>query len=215
MNGFDYKKWVCSFLKNNPENLYTSYRKCQDNYIGKLSIAGEKWFIQKEARYENKGLILRKRTTKNEKIVIILESPHRDEFMLNFTAPALGKTGEKIHTHLHRLLYNYNLLNCKETEIYIVNAIQFQCSLGFETSKYRDKIFKELWRQKGVKTSLMRRIKRISPSIIINAITSIKTGKTTIKKDLTKYLKSLSVPVWEASSHPVKWDKSTTFKRIY
>lgn len=174
MNGFDFKKWVFDFLNCNPENLYTSYRKCPDNYVGMLSIHGENWFIQKGARYENKRLILRKRNTKKEKIVIILESPHRDEFMLNITAPALGATGEKIHTYLYSLLYNYNLLNSRAAEIYIVNSIQFQCSLGFETSKYRDKIFKKLWAQKGVKASLIRRIKRIAPSIIINAITKIK-----------------------------------------
>ena len=214
MNAFDFKKWVCGFLNSNPKNIYTSYRKCPDNYVGMLSIRGENWFIQKGARYENKRLVLRKRNTKKEKIVIILESPHRDEFMLNLTAPALGATGEKIHRYLYNLLYNYNLLNSRETEIYIVNAIQFQCSLGFETSKYRDKIFKELWAQNGVKASLIRRIKRIAPTIIINAITKIKKGNTTIKEELSNDLKNLDFSIWEASTHPVKWDKATTLKKI-
>lgn len=96
----------------------------------------------------------------------------------------------------------------KHTEIFLVNVVQYQCSLGFETNKCRNEIFKAFWNKKETKRSLKRRLKRISPDLIINAMTSI--GK--IKSELTNILKEWGHHVWVADTHPACWNNKTTIK---
>ena len=215
MCSFNFKQWVLKFLNESPKNIYTVYRKCPDNYIGTISKNSSNLFVQKELRYQNKEKLLKVSKKNIAKIVLLLESPHKDEFMINLTAPALGTTGEKIHSYFHKLLSKYAILTDIQMEVYIVNIIQFQCSLGFNTKKYRDKLFKELWEKPQTRRSLKRRIKKINPQIIINATTYIKSGQSTIKEEVTKYLKLLGIKIWEASMHPVLWNDSTTLKEIF
>lgn len=73
--------------------------------------------------------------------------------------PALGTTGEKIDKYLPNLLLNYKLINDNDSETYIVNMIQYQCSLGFKSTVFRNDIFKLMWTDKA-KNNLMRRIKK-------------------------------------------------------
>lgn len=75
--------------------------------------------------------------------------------------PACGSTGRNIKKYLPSVLFNY-LPAINETSrlitydlnkqiqngdycIALINAIQYQCSLGEDTLKYRDKIFSEMW----------------------------------------------------------------------
>ena len=56
--------------------------------------------------------------------------------------------------------------------IMLVNAIQYQCSLGKETKYYRDAVFDEMWKEEdGDEQSLKVRLEKINPDIIINCCT--------------------------------------------
>lgn len=80
-----------------------------------------------------------------QKIILVLESPHIDEFNLRrcskrmycnslinpLPAPARGRTGENIKHYLPHL-FNTPIFN--QYKVAIINPIQYQCSLGVSTS---------------------------------------------------------------------------------
>ncbi|MCR4661600.1 MAG: hypothetical protein K5765_06330 [Clostridia bacterium] len=202
-----FKKYVRNCLRVLPKNVNTCYLHCRDNYVGTISKSRENLFILKELRYENKKYLYGVNSNK-KRIIILLESPHINEFNRNLIAPALGTTGEKLHLYLHKLLYNNGLLNETEYCIFLVNAIAYQTSLGFATTIYRDKIFRDLWEKNSIKNSLIRRINRINPSIIINASTA------KFKKMMTKFLKEkFQCDIWEADKHPFVWNNKTSIEK--
>ena len=187
--------------------VYTSHKKCRDNFVGCINTRESQLFIQKEFRFNNRRKLLKRTNTKLEKIVVLMESPHRDEFGVNLTAPALGETGERLNTYLPKILLANGLLSSKNTEIYLVNTIPYQCSLGFETKFCRDIIFEALWKNKRTKKSLFRRLERISPTVILVAMTAIKNGK--YKSEIINLLKDKEYSVWSSDTHPSQWNKNT------
>ncbi|MCI7213793.1 MAG: hypothetical protein MR467_06620, partial [Bacillales bacterium] len=73
--------------------------------------------------------------TKLKKVALILESPHKDEFDIYYRPllPANGLTGKKIYEKLGSKMNNKALLNRSFVyEIYIINPVQYQCSLYHE-----------------------------------------------------------------------------------
>ena len=104
------------------------------------------------------------------KVLLILESPHKSEFAKNndgkFTAkwPAAGRTGHNIHKHLKKYV--------QDMPICIINAVQYQCSLNKHTSQYRNKVFTEAW-ENGYRGDFIERLNRYyrDNDIIINACT--------------------------------------------
>ena len=166
-------------------------------------------------------------------IVIVLESPHINEFFKDNNewqsiGPACGKTGQNLHKWLPEVLLNYfpckigtkdthykaDHYSCKDIEageyaIKLVNAIQYQCSLGNETTPskkskeqeqyYRDDMFVELWENNTeVSESFIERVKESSPGIIINCCTKgdfgkdEKTLKDRVQKGIDKIYKDLN-----------------------
>lgn len=125
-------------------------------------------------------------------IVIVLESPHTGEFFedentWSAIGPACGTTGENLYKWLPEVLLNYvpcsvdpkdataTYNNIKEIsdgeyKVFLINAIQFQCSLGKSTTEYRDAVFASMWSD-DVKASFQERLERCSPNIIINCCT--------------------------------------------
>jgi hypothetical protein len=53
----------------------------------------------------------------------------------------------------------------------LINAIQYQCSLGVATKHYRDEVFTKLWGNKLLRNNFNQRIKNFQPDIIINSCT--------------------------------------------
>ena len=123
-------------------------------------------------------------------IAIVLESPHKDEFnreSKKAIGPACGSTGRNIKKYLPSVLFNYlpaideafglikydsnKQIQNGEYCIALINAIQYQCSLGEDTSEYRDKIFSKMWELKKVKDDFIKRLKNSKPSVIINCCT--------------------------------------------
>lgn len=111
-----------------------------------------------------------------EKVVILLESPHRDEYDYSFKpiGPAQGVTGNNIEKFLKELCESLNLDKNKEYLFILMNPIQWQCSLGSFYDKiliatFRNNIWSELF--KKYKEEFKSQIELYNPTIIINACT--------------------------------------------
>lgn len=198
-------------IKNNSHNNFmtvdTSFKKCPDNYIGYVSNTESNLFAIANLRCANRGKIKIKKLTDRQRIVVILESPHKSEFRSQLIAPALGVTGERIHSHLWKILQNAALLTKEKQDVYLVNAIQYQCSLGFDTSIYRDMIFNAVWKKK--EGDLLSRIRKIKPSIIIVASTDA------FNKRIVNCVKRFKEDnVWQADSHPSVWHNGTRINKV-
>ena len=187
------------------ENIHTCFEVCPDNYIG--DIEGEK-FISPNDRYkaskEEKTSQLGKSAEEN--IIILLESPHIDEFKKNLTAPALGETGNRLNSYLEDLLKNYLVAKSK-AKLFLVNAIQYQCSLGFSTDCVRNFVFNQLFNEDTFKKDLKERIDKQNPKIIVIATTSFCRKK--IKDWVLNEYKDNKVSIYEADSHPSVWTSKT------
>ena len=186
--------------------IYTCFDKCKDNYV--LTIDGEN-YINPIERYKNKKLVenLAIDKTNSKRIVILLESPHKDEFTKKFNAPALGKTGEKLDYYLSCLLKKFKYVN-KGDKVFLVNAIQYQCSLGYPTSCVKKRVFNYLFEKDEVKKDLIERIKRIDPDIICISTTSFcreKVQKLIVESFTDKVIIS-------SDSHPSMWTTKTKIK---
>ncbi|WP_107038466.1 hypothetical protein [Brumimicrobium mesophilum] len=91
----------------------------------------------------------------NKKIFFILESPHKDEYDStgNGIRPAngtsSGSAGGNFNKSILDVLDLFNLnKKCFSNgtyEIYILNAVSFQTSLGHTTDEYRTVLFRLLW----------------------------------------------------------------------
>lgn len=134
----------------------------------------------------------------SNKIYFILESPHKAEFEKGRAiGPAQGETGKRFNECLINVL---SLLQFRDScfpkgfyDISIINAIQYQASLGLNPENYRTVTFQLLWNEFG-KKDFIERLKQITKSTnscyIINACTkgnklSISKAKDLIEK--TKY----------------------------
>lgn len=91
--------------------------------------------------------------------------------------------------------------------IYVVNSIQYQCSLGVVTKEFRDYVWLTLWLDEEIRKDFINRLKIINPSVILNCcinrshkrkikndIISLNHSKTS-KKISLKYLKTIKYNV--------------------
>ena len=137
------------------------------------------WTLSNKTRISNYGW---------DSIIVILESPHVDEFnsanrlplvkdesFINIFASAFTKS-----TTLKKL--NVTLNQSTFYKVYLINAIQLQCSLGMPTQYYRDYVFCYYWER--LKTDFENRLKTIiknSKSVlaVVNLCTKGSHGKCT------------------------------------
>lgn len=162
---------------------------------------------------KNNKIIAKKRIEKNKNyILIVLESPHKDEYKeLVPIAPAQGTTGDRIKLKLpiiKKIVETIKKIN--KFEVIIINPVPYQTSLyslydriqepkdsGNIEPKDSDKIDQKLksfvWKQmwcsnyKNCKTEFKKNIERISPVYIFNCCTS------EFKEDISKELEGKSV----------------------
>lgn len=127
-------------------------------------------------------------------IVIILESPHKDEYdnkidCLSPIAPAQGTTGDLIFKKFVQIIRNsaeiLRLLDKNEYRVLLVNPIPYQTSLYFlhkqnlksVYSTLRDKVWIEQWERNEIHKTLFNNVlNKIKPSLILNCCTSKLTG---------------------------------------
>lgn len=114
-----------------------------------------------------------------KRIVLILESPHRDEFKEGKDGvPANGTTGINIETHfdlfINRIIEKNSEIELDgDYEALIINSLEYQCSMGFSTGHFRTLSFIGIW-FKGGKERFEKRLKDLkleAGDIIVNACT--------------------------------------------
>ena len=170
-------------------------------------------------------------------LVIVLESPHSDEYGCSVTepiAPARGKTGESMHKHLGKILnassrLKDSLPDGESVRVVITNPVPFQTSAyaihgGRLKQKHwkplRDAIWKALWDlkkpnpQNGAKPCFVLqkkfcdKLRSYNPIAIINACTNM--GQSKVTKTLCD---RCIAPLYEAD-HPSSWRSDTKLTRI-
>ena len=152
---------------NNGDNVVDEVR-------GYLVFQNNDWVLIGVAQFQSN---YKKR--KKEKIALILESPHKDEFSANYVPirPANGVTGKKIEKKIGQKANSWNLTKTTAYEINIINAIQFQCScwnqLGVFDRKLRNSVFRVLFNPNmgNLKQHFIMRLQNYKPNIIVNACT--------------------------------------------
>ncbi|TSI02523.1 hypothetical protein [Lysinibacillus sp. BW-2-10] len=162
---------------------------------------------------------------KNKSIVIILESPHNEEYETNTEklipiAPAQGQTGRKIERHIQHLIQQLKLFHVLEENgmyrINIINAIPFQTSLHYIHEKplnnyyreLRDKVWLKMWSElPTIKQDFLKLMEGLKKdSIVINACP--KSLKPFINQELIPFSQRYSL---FESNHPSStevWTKS-------
>lgn len=184
--------------------------KCLDQAVGVLEVSVNngmghvKWRVNNIKKTDDSGKRVEANNTADYKsMVIVLESPHRDEFTKrNNTAkqeargPAMGHTGDCISEALCKNIFcyltmrNYSDLGAYSNFntaiengqycVHFVNAIQVQCSLGLALSEYeavKKSNLKGLWDKKIVRDDFVERLKKRKPAVIINCCTDVLQNK--------------------------------------
>ncbi len=155
-------------------------------------------------------------------IILILESPHKDEYdyipIFKPKAPAQGITGTQICEKFEKIINNHLdelQLNDSEYRILIINPIPYQTSLFYfhnngMINNIRDFVWKTLWDEKN--TSLKKEfgsiVQKINPELIINACTSELSKVLTPELLTEKYEKFGKYKIY----HPSSWWRYTIEK---
>ena len=119
-------------------------------------------------------------------IVLILESPHQDEFSRMFEpiAPAQGETGIQIEAHICDLLRRIPsaIMDNQIYNLLIVNPVPCQTSLNYlhkmplqgVYKTLRDKVWKCLWENDStkIKKEFIKTIETLKPKLILNLCTA-------------------------------------------
>ncbi|ANU38291.1 hypothetical protein RJD38_18970 [Vibrio scophthalmi] len=217
-NNSGYLKKRCDGLLIKPE-FFNESKSVKDTYRYILSYQKSNWQLIKPSRtpisrdFENFEV-----QQKTNNIVVLLESPHREEFTDDYNpiAPACGTTGlyfqQYFSSHVLPLLQGLGLTLDQDMEyaIILVNPVPFQTSLvAIHGSKklqkpLRDKVWKVLYQQCA--SEFKCRLESYEPKVIINACTS------KLKTELNGVLSDFDVQKF-STSHPSQWFQLKPFER--
>lgn len=146
-----------------------------------------------------------------ERIALVLESPHKDEFDINGNPlrPANGRTGVKINKKLQDRNFVRALKHEVIYEVRIVNSIQYQAScysvLGSNYSrKNTNQVFRVLFnKSKGnLRQDFIDRIDNYNPNIVVNCCTS---GLKEVVETALKETKNYNPSTTFTDKHPIAW----------
>ncbi|MCP8690414.1 hypothetical protein [Marinobacterium sedimentorum] len=186
---------------------YKSPGCCPDQFVGEV-IVGAGSITSPSSNNENTDFAERKNIDSwsrrgSQAVFLILESPHIDEYVGEI-GPAKGVTGENIRRLFGEACSLSQYLQENTYPLVLVNAVQYQCSLGHPTKYFRDRIFAEVWKHGG-KNDFQERIESMysEGDLIINACT---TGSEKIKNwELVKFaLEEISL-TYVKVEHPSNW----------
>jgi hypothetical protein len=133
-------------------NKFRCTLSCPDQWAGTIDLSGRlTWFGDHERQPV--------RASPHPRLILILESPHQSEFKEdgNPIGPAIGKTGESIRDHLHSAITK--AAHRSGRSLVLVNAIQYQCSLGAPTHEHRDDVFQQIWQSTDAEELFRRRLR--------------------------------------------------------
>lgn len=223
-----YKKQYIKSICKEMDNLKNNEKKCEDNIVALAVSRNGNWklinnYILKQDREKNKINVKVYRDRKDNKVirkcegvtvkkklkrrlVIVLESPHIKEYGTKniIGYPALGSTGVNINKGIVEII-NKKLSSIMEADKYydiiLMNAIQYQASLGVDTNVFRDRVWINLWLKNNMRDDFIKRIKEYRPDIIINLCTKGNHNKdmlsiiTNVETTVigNKFIKSLDI----------------------
>lgn len=184
---------------------------CMDQICGWVDIKGNynsirKWKTKFDVDYLTDGKAFSHGKSIKSPIVVVLESPHTDEFNSNGTAkgPAQGKTGDRFDKYFEQLLKQSSISNIiGETPhmVVFVNSVQYQCSLGKQPLKGKNRReCNENWRlcfKSGCDGDLVNRLNALNPIAVINLCT------VDLKKDVEQ--KVCNFKNYTSGNHPASW----------
>lgn len=211
-------------MKNKVPDV-SRYRICKNgNIIPHFDQSGQ---IRDISGQELKRRLQQQSQIRN--IVLLLESPHKDEYERDITcpkAPACGSTGRNIKRHLHEVLSHIEnqKLIVPSCHVVISNPVPFQTSLhaihgnslkdkdGCRWATLRDYVWLTLWDEKRIRSWFQARLKRYNPSLIVNACTSHQ--KSSVNDFVRGKLPTMTL---YNVGHPASWNspKNRVPKRIY
>ena len=202
-----------------PEIKYN--KACPDICAGEIGLDNNKFFFDSDNRSNMSSFQEVETPEENEKtIVIILESPHYDEYKDEENInPAKGKTGKNLADYFDLLIkvvistYSKTIINGSKCRIILMNSIPFQCSLGKSVNNsncqpVRDLIFDKIWELDDIKKDFIARLESYNPDVIFNFCTS---GDMKLKNKVQKRIKeycsnnnSKNVELY-TGNHPSCW----------
>lgn len=162
---------------NAPDASTYAQGTCGDQWIADC-LDGGRWDYRPIPSQRNEPAVL-----------LILESPHIDEFSrqddgtFQPIGPAAGfgrgKTGYRIHTFLRQRYLHRHPRYAPGMPIYLVNAVQYQCSLARKltkkVTKERDTVFTATWQRGGMDDFITRLSSYYRPGdMVVNACTGNK-----------------------------------------
>ena len=155
--------------------------KCEDNLVATVEYINDEWKFKQNNILSNDRIVNKSNiciTDKvNDRIVIILESPHKDEYSKTIPAPApaMGETGRNIKEYLLEIL-DKKIGNPKDNEkkydVILMNAIQYQTSLGIDTEYFRDRVWLTLWNKEDLRKEFIKRLEGYNADIVFNFCTN-------------------------------------------
>lgn len=152
----DCKAYISSLIQNKqPIRRLKSSAQIKENHNTNLSspiyyayvddVIYDLKYINSKWQLGNKRLITNTMPNNQSNIIVVLESPHIDEFdskgkgllPLQNDKFFINKFYQAFSTSKN--LSTANTLNTTQSySVYLINAIQYQCSLGLPTEYYRD-----------------------------------------------------------------------------
>lgn len=170
---------------------------CPDQYVGLIA--------------DNKanGALLRRQPASmrstDRAVLLVLESPHTKEFEGDL-GPARGPTGANIARFIEEVP---GLADVGRLPLLLVNAVQYQCSLGKKTIRYRDRVFRAVWENGGREdfASRIRAIYRTGDLVVCSCTKGAMTGRDELRRLVYGALcDALPAAIVLRRSHPAKWN---------
>lgn len=190
-------------------------RLCQDQFVGEI-VVNSGCTINPESNVERSDFLTRVPIPEYVRpsspcILLVLESPHISEYKGSYPQPAAGNgygdTGRSIRNIFCEVIILNNVLPCGKYPLIIINAVQFQCSLG-DIKKHRDVIFRKCW-EAFAKEDFRNRFSNIykSGDVIINACTAgsnQKVNEIKIRELVKAEIELIRTTGFEVQ-HPSSW----------
>ncbi len=213
---------MINFLKNfsfaNIAPNASNINACPDQVVGEI-VNGVFSPYPKRADMvyvDNNNMVSVTNKLKNP-IVIILESPHKNEYdpiTKMALGPCMGVSGVNLYNDFNNNFSKskiYNAMNSLECDVILLNAIQYQCSEGKPLSgkkneankKNRDNNFFICINNKD-KNDFVTRLKAISPFAIINLCTIGKMGLQQMVENVCR--KNNFTKNYTKGIHPSAWN---------
>jgi len=180
-----------------PDIAKVERRPCPDQYIGQVCELERNRSITVRLPAENR--------LGTPGLLVVLESPHIAEFKTE-PAPARGTTGLQIARYLREVVGSSIR---DEHPITLLNAVRYQCSLGFSPGSFRDKVFTSVWLNGG-REDFASRLQSLYHAGDIILCSCTKGGSNETSKQLRQLvyaaiIESLPLAQVERCTHPASW----------